>query len=373
MNDNQICTKTDSGYSDNLIPGGKIMNNHGIYIYGIINSVMNKFITNYSSEEVNKLYGFSYQDISIISANSRILDYSNLPKDILVRQLLKHQRTIEEVMNYGSTIIPMQLGTQVSSENEVMEILVKGYTLSKEIFKKIENKIEINLAVTWNDLNSVLKGIGESEVINELKEKILADFQEITIENKIKIGTTVKNELDKIREIISSEILACLKDFSTDIKTHALMNDTMIVNFAFLIEKSKLKDYERKVEALNAEYSEKLNFRCIGPLPPYSFYTLQIKKLPKKDLDWATKILGLKNYLISKEGIKKAYQSSAFACHPDKNPNTPDIEKEFDEVNKAYKILNEYCQSCEQSNHSGNKFFDIEEVDNSAILVKVID
>ncbi len=371
MNDKQAYGNMVSGISANITAGGKIMNNHGIYIYGIINSGLNKFITDYSTDGGEKIYGFSYQDITAIFDNSILFDYSNLPKDILARRLLKHQTIIEEIMNFGYTIIPMKLGTLVSSENEVSDILNKGYTLSKNIFKKIKNKIEIDLAVTWNDLTSVLRGIGEGEVIKGLKEKMFADSQEITIENKIKIGTAVKNELDKSREIISSEILTCLKNFSNDIKTHALMNDTMIANFAFLIEKRKLEEFERKIEELNSEYSEKLNFRCVGPLPPYSFYTLEIKKILNKDLGWATKKLGLKNSRISKGEVKKAYQSSAFASHPDKNIDIPNTEKEFDEVNKAYKILNEYCQSCEQANHRKNEFFDVEEVENSSILVKV--
>lgn len=373
MNDKQACRNTTPGFSGNLIAGGKIMNNHGIYIYGIINSGMNKFIANYSTEERDKIYGLSYQDISAILDNSRIFDYSNLPKDILMRKLLKHQTIIEEIMNFGYTIIPMKLGTLVSDENEVRDILVKGFTLTKEIFKKIEDKIEIDLVVSLNDLNSILKEIGEDDVIKKLKEEILVNPKEITIENKIKIGTAVKNELDKIKEIVFFEILACLKKYSSDIKTHPLMDDTMIANFAILIEKSKQKDFERKVEALNSEYSEKLNFRSVGPLPPYSFYTLEIKEILNKDLDWATKKLGLKNSRISKDEVKKAYKSSAFACHHDRNTYTPDTEKEFDEVNKAYKILNEYCQSCEQANHGENKYYDIEEVDNSAILVKVKD
>ncbi|MBU2507773.1 MAG: hypothetical protein KJ799_13780, partial [Bacteroidetes bacterium] len=87
MNDKQACMNTVSGFSGNLITGGKIMNNHGIYIYGIINSDMNKFIPNYLTEEGDDIYGFSYQDISAILDNSRIFDYSNLPKDILARKL----------------------------------------------------------------------------------------------------------------------------------------------------------------------------------------------------------------------------------------------------------------------------------------------
>ena len=364
MNDKQACRNTTSGFSGNLIAGGKIMNNHGIYIYGIINSGMNKFIANYSTEEEDKIYGLSYQDISAILDNSRIFDYSNLPKDILMRKLLKHQTIIEEIMNLGYTIIPMKLGTLVSDENEVRDILVKGFTLTKEIFKKIEDKIEIDLVVSLNDLNSILKEIGENDVIKKLKEEILVNPKEITIEDKIKIGAAVKNGLDKIKEIVFFEILACLKKYSSDIKTHPLMDDTMIANFAILIEKSKQKDFERKVEALNSEYSEKLNFRCVGPLPPYSFYTLEIKKLKFENIDWARRKLGLLNDFITKDEIKEARHALAFSFHPDKNPDTPGIEKEFDEVTKAYKILWEYCQKDSCS-------FKEDEFERNAILVRL--
>ena len=35
----------------------------------------------------------------------------------------------------------------------------------KDIFRKIDNKIEIDVVATWNDLNSVIKEIGEKQEI----------------------------------------------------------------------------------------------------------------------------------------------------------------------------------------------------------------
>ncbi len=347
------------------------MSMQGIYIYGIINSDINGILVNYSTIKGDRVYCLPYQDISAVLSTSQMIDYSFMPKDVLARQLIKHQIVIEEIMGFGYTIIPMKLGTLVNNENEVRDILDRGYILLKDIFEKIKDKIEIDLAVTWSDLASVLKGIGETNEIKEMKEIILTGSKEITLENKIEIGTIVKNALDKMREIISSEILAFLKDCGDDIKSHALMDDTMIANFAFLMNKRMQKDFEIKLDELNSNFSEKLNFRCVEPLPPYSFYTLEIKKMLHEDFDWAKEKLELKNLRVSKNEIRKAYKNVAFSCHPDKNTGTPSTGKEFDEVNKAYKILNDYCQSYEQANHGENKLFDIEEFDNSAILVKV--
>lgn len=345
----------------------------GLYFYGIINSDLSKILDNYCTKDGDKVYYIQYKDIYAVVGHSNMVNYYNMPKDILARLLVKHQMVIEEMMNLGNSIIPMKLGTLLNDNNEVDDILTTGYDLLKEIFEKINEKIEIDLAVTWNDLTTVLKEIGESTIIKDFKKEIFADSQKLTVENKIKIGTLIKNQLDQIRELISSDLLSALKECSDEIKIHSLMDDNMVANFALLINKNKQELIDKKIKELNSSYSEKLNFRCIGPLPPYSFYTLEVKKLHQEELNWAKKKLQLEGIQISKHEINKAYKSHSFLCHPDHNPNVAGTEKEFDEVNKAYKILNDYCHSCGQTNHGGNTFFDIAEFDKPALFVKLKD
>jgi DnaJ-class molecular chaperone len=91
-----------------------------------------------------------------------------------------------------------------------------------------------------------------------------------------------------------------------------------------------------------------------------------------KDLDWARKKLGLLNDFATKNEIKKAHQTLAFSSHPDKNPDTPGIEKEFDEITKAYKILVDYYEACKQAGQGDSCFFNEEEFKKNAILVEVL-
>lgn len=344
-----------------------------VYIYGLLND--NKKGSFYDDDLTDKgeVYTISYMDISAVVCSTEFLDYFHAPKEILARQLLKHQKIIEGIMSSGNTIIPMRLGTIVSNKSEVLYVLSKGYSLIKDVFKKINNKIEFDLVATWSDFNSVLKEVGEKKGIKEFKEKLLANPECITIDDQMKIGAMISDGLVKKREEYSQKIKDYLSDCYVDLKIHELLDGGMIINFAFLIEKVKQKDFDIKVEQLNAIFAGKVNFRCVGPLASYSFFTVEIKKIPPKELDRARKKLGLLNESIRLEEIKKAYHRAAFSFHPDKNPNSPGIEKKFSDLTKAYELLEEFGQSCIPESKSENYIFNFnkEKLNRDSIFIKV--
>ncbi|MFZ3106693.1 MAG: GvpL/GvpF family gas vesicle protein [Candidatus Hydromicrobium sp.] len=345
----------------------------GVYIYGIINSnSASDFFTPKDSYKKESVYTISYQDVSAVVSNSEIIEYAYSSKDTLAKLLVWHQKVIEKIMDLKYTIIPVRLGTFAVDKAEVKDILSKGYSLIKDIMENIRDKIEIDVVATWADFNSTLKEIGEEEEIKKLKEKIL-DNPGITVDDQMKAGVMIKKALDKKREKYALQIQTFLSDYCTAFKIHALMDDRMIINAAFLVNKLGQKDFDRKVEEINNEFAEKLNFRCVGPLPSYSFYTLEIKKMKFEEIDWAKKKLRLLDDFATAKEIEKVHRKLAFSFHPDRNPNTPGIEKEFNEVTMAYRILADYCGACKQASKEDSLSFNEEEFNKNTILVKVKD
>jgi len=349
------------------------MDKIGVYIYGIVNSnSTSHFFTPKDSYKKESVYAIPYQDVSAAVSNSEIIEYAYSSKDTLAKLLVWHQKVIEKIMDLKCTIIPVRLGTFAVDEAEVKDILSKGYSLIKDIMENIRDKIETDVVATWADFNSTLKEIGEEKEIKKFKEKILAN-PGITVDDQMKVGVMAKKALDKKREKYALQIQTFLKNYYVAFKVHELMDDRMVINAAFLINKREQKDFDRKVEEINTKFAEKLNFRCVGPLPPYSFYTLEIKKMQFEEIDWAKKKLRLLDDFATKEEIKKAYRKLVFSLHPDRNPNTPGIEKEFDEVTKAYRILADYCGACKQAGKEDSLSFNEEEFEKNTILVKVKD
>lgn len=348
------------------------MNKIGKYIYGIINSNTHEPAGPYGISACKEAHFIPYQDIAAVVTDSEIIDYTHMFKDALARALVEHQKIIERIMGIGYSIIPMRLGTFAMDEVEVKDILSKGYGLIKEIIPKISDKIEVDLVSIWSDFTSVIKEAGEEKEIREYKERLLGGPKGVTVDDQMKIGFMLKKALNEKGEKYSLKIQDILKNVSVDYKKHALMDDKMVVNLAFLIDKAKIKEFYAKVEDLNTEFKELLNFRCVGPLPAYSFYSLEIKKMQFNDVDWARRKLGIINNPIAKAEIKKAFHKQTFSFHPDRNPNKPGIEMEFDEIKRSYNILLDYAQACEQVGQE-SLIFNEDEFQKNAILVKVRD
>ncbi len=343
------------------------------YFYGIIDSDGHDRLSHPENRISEGIYTIPYQDISAVVSDSPKVDLARLAREALARLLLNHQQVIEKIMGLEYAVIPVKLGSFAVDEAEVKAILQKGYALMRDIITRISDKIEIDLVATWSDFASVLHEIGEDAAIKELKEKLLSMHEGITVEDQIKVGAMIKNVLDKKREDYVFLIQNTLDVMSHEFKVNDLMNDKTVINAAFLIDKDKYEDFEREVEELNIRCAEKLCFKLVGPLPPYSFYTLEIKKLSFEEVDSARKKLKLP-YFSSKEEIKKAFRKAAFSFHPDINPDahgTSDVKTAFNEVTGAYKTLCEYCLAFEQSGQKNEYSFREEEWEGNALLVRV--
>jgi hypothetical protein len=333
-----------------------------IYPLGKPEDVVNNSIVS------NSAYTICFQDVSAVVSDAEIINYTHISKDTLARLLLRHQEVIEKIMN-KHTIIPMKLGTFADNDNEVREILTKGYRTIKDIFGRAKNCIEIDVAATFNDFDSFLQEISEEEEIKQLKQSLLNKKEGVTVDDQMKVGVLVKKCLDKKREKYAEQIQSALNKIAQNFKVHDLMDNKMILNTAFLIDQSRQKDFEQEVEGLNNKFEEKLNFRCVGPLPPYSFYTLEVKKAQFEEVDWARKKLGLKDNFITASDIKKAHRRLALTCHPDKNPDTRGIEKKFDDMTRAYRVLLDYYRASNPTPETDGCYFNEQAFEKNAMLV----
>jgi len=319
------------------------MSEKGKYIYGIIQANERKNFGSIGLGDPKKeVYIVPHQDISAVVSDSPIIVYDSMTKDRVVKDLFCHQSVIEKVME-DYTIVPMKFGTFAEAEEEVSQILKTGHKQFKETLDLINNKIELDVVALWNK-ETIFKEIAEEKEIKEFKERITSDPAGPQDEDRIKLGQMVEKSLKRRNAECAKEILSTLKDKATEFCTHDTLDGTMILNSSFLLDRDREEDFDKRLNDLDKKFKKRINFRCMGPLAPYSFSTIEVKKVGFEDIDKARRILGLGEEITPKE-IKSAHRKLAFKYHPDQNPQANPFDKEFNELTQAYKLLLEYCQS----------------------------
>jgi preprotein translocase subunit Sec63 len=94
---------------------------------------------------------------------------------------------------------------------------------------------------------------------------------------------------------------------------------------------------------MDKKYKGRLNFQRVGPLPPYSFSTIEVKKADFGEINKARKLLALGEEATLSQ-IKEAYWNLSSEYHPDKHNGDAEVQKRFEDISKAYELLKEYCQ-----------------------------
>jgi hypothetical protein len=344
------------------------MTQKGIYIYGIVPNFYGT--TQFQKLDNSGVYAITYQNISAIVSGSENDELDYYDRESLGILLVHHQKTIETLQEKGfSMIIPMRLGTIVNSREEVSKILACGYDLIIKTLKEIEYHTEIDLVVTWADFLANIKNVANHPEIMAMKEELLSNKETLSQVDQVKIGMLIQEKLSEKNKTTELKILHAISPFGTDIKMHEVMNDEMVTNSAFLLKRTNSEKFEAIVDLLDEEYKGLLNFKLVGPLPCYSFFTLEAKELSPELVNQAGKELGLKEETSESE-IKKAYLEKAKVFHPDACAENVE-EGGFSRIHNAYQILLDYASAVRQSSKEGLISLVKEKMNGNLMLVKI--
>ena len=317
------------------------------YIYGVISTsqsaTFGQSLLSSIPEEVRTVV---YQDLACVVSNYGESDFASLSREEKLRCLMAHQGIIERVMKEGYTILPVKFGTLVEDEDEIRRILEQGYDKLVPTLNQMNGLVEIEVAATW-DLKKVLEEIGSEEQIMQLGRTMAGKTASEILEIQINAGKLVKESLDRRREGYYWQTMQSLAETALDVQPNALVADEMVMNIAFLIQREKQEDFDSQVRRINETFNDQINFRVIGPLPPYSFSTVEIKRPDPDKIEEARQLLGLGTDVPDKE-LKEAYRHLAAKSHPDAHLDDTGDEL-FTKVREAFVLLRDYCHGQSES------------------------
>ncbi|MEN4007033.1 MAG: GvpL/GvpF family gas vesicle protein [Methanobacterium sp.] len=316
----------------------------GRYVYGIIKDpAQKKFdLVGIGKKQV---YAVCYNDIAAIVSNSPLII------EVSEENVLVHEKVIRDFM-LDYMIIPMGFGTIARNKAEVEKILRIGCDEFKDMLKRMDHKVQIDVKALWNENKILLDILREDKEIRKLKE-IVAKHGDHN--KKIELGRKVKLAIDRKKEEYVKGIEDVLTRYSDDLKQNKLVeknvvikineNETrsgrMIMNTSFLVKLDEEEEFYGRVDELDEKY-RKIELISAGPLPPYNFAYIEIKKVDFRSIDAARKLLGLGEEATILQ-LKETYHELVHKYHPDRNPD-PSSKEKFKKIKKAYTLLINYCK-----------------------------
>lgn len=187
--------------------------------------------------------------------------------------LLDHQRVLEEVLR-RSDVLPFSFGTVAGSDEEVRDVLLRdGYDALLEQLDYVRGCVELEVKIFWEQQRLFLEIAQENDEVRALRDAI-AEMPDATSAEKLTLGQLTEAEIEIKSAWEADGVLDILEQHAVDLLVSPNMNDTMLLNAAFLVEREREEEFDGAVFGLAEAQAGRLIFNYVGPLPPYSFINL---------------------------------------------------------------------------------------------------
>ncbi|MGA2671374.1 MAG: GvpL/GvpF family gas vesicle protein [Dehalococcoidia bacterium] len=247
------------------------MSGQGEYIYGIVEEPQPRRF-NFTGVFEADVYTINHQRIAAIVSDAGFSEIDPTRKNVQAHTVVQ-DKLLKEY-----TLLPMGFGMITTSEDEVRGILEKNYEGLTNELNRLAGMIEVELKLYW-DQETVIKEIqGENQELSRLKAKINATSSPAEIRNLlIEAGKLVEDIVLDWKTRYAEMVYTVLKELSYQAKMNNPVGLKNLLNASFLIDKSRESEFKEQVYTLDSKFQGKVNFKYVGPMPPYNFVDLSLE------------------------------------------------------------------------------------------------
>jgi hypothetical protein len=162
----------------------------GNYVYCIIKSTEPRSFGPIGiggrGDEVHTVH---HEDLAAVVSNTPIIVYDPTRENVLA-----HEQVNETVMR-EFTVLPMAFGALFRTEKDIIELLRGTGDALRDVFTKMEGKLEFGLKVNWDRERVIAELETQNEEIRNLKEQINSRSSGSTYFARMQLGRLVESAL----------------------------------------------------------------------------------------------------------------------------------------------------------------------------------
>ncbi len=209
---------------------------------------------------------------SAVAGDGLFAVVSTAARETRAAELMRRHWRVLEAVAEQATVVPVQFGTAMASEEAVAEEFLGPRREALEAqLDAFEGKVQLSLKGTYDEaalLRSVVEG---SPAVAQLRERVRGLSEAAGHFERVRLGELVAAEVDQRRERDAEALHARLDGLAVATSREPASGLQAAVNAAFLVERGRADEFASAVAALGDELGDRIALRLLGPLPPYSF------------------------------------------------------------------------------------------------------
>jgi Gas vesicle synthesis protein GvpL/GvpF len=185
--------------------------------------------------------------------------------------ILGHADVLQSAFESGP-VLPFRFGTVIGDGDTVVRDLLEpqAKVLGGRL-EALDGKAEMQVKAVYAE-EPLLRSILEHDpTLAEVVRRTQALPPAATHFERIRIGEAVAAAVQSRGAADGAAMLDVLAPRAVAHVVSPPNHERSVLNAAFLVERSGLKEFDRAVEALSEQRAPAIEFKLIGPLPPYSF------------------------------------------------------------------------------------------------------
>ena len=187
------------------------------------------------------------------------------------RNLLAHTGVLQQVLE-SECVLPMQFGVVMPSESAVADELLAAHEEDlRERLEMFDGLVEVELKVTCPEEVLLRRVMAERPDLVAMREGMRGKPADATYFERLRLGELVAAAVEETRDAVRDHVIGRLERAAVDTAVSEPAHEQMLVNVAFLVERARLSDFDKRVDTVARDLGPDLRCKYAGPLPAFHF------------------------------------------------------------------------------------------------------
>jgi hypothetical protein len=188
-----------------------------------------------------------------------------------------HAAVLADAIRSG-TVVPMRFGVSLENDKAVQErLLGRNEARLQELLRALEGHVQATLKAFYLEDALLRQIVRSNEEIARLREATRGREDASTQGLRVRLGQLVADAVETQRAVDQRELLSKLEPLVTDMRVEQPAHERVALHVQMLVRRDRATQLEAAAEELARLHEERLRFRYVAPLAPFSFSEIPLE------------------------------------------------------------------------------------------------